>query len=103
MFTSMGRVYVKRVYELPEGTRSSRGKALVNFLELKENERVVEMLPLKELGPRPKAGAASEASINDEGKFIVMATEKGVVKKTSLDAFANIRSSGIIALTIDEG
>src|SRR5262249_1656730 len=45
MFTSMGRVYAKRVYELPEGTRASRGKALVNFLELKENERVVEMLP----------------------------------------------------------
>ncbi len=88
LFTSMGRVYVKRVYELPEGSRQSRGKALVNFLELKENERVVEMLALKEF---------------EEGKVVVMATRQGVVKKTALDAFSNIRSSGIIALTIDEG
>ena len=88
MFTSMGRVYAKRVYELPEGTRASRGKALVNFLELKENEKVVEMLPLKQF---------------EAGKLVVMATQKGVVKKTALDLFSNIRSSGIIALTIDEG
>jgi DNA gyrase subunit A len=89
LFTSMGRVYAKRVYELPEGSRGSRGKALVNFLELKEGERVVEMLPLKNL--------------EEQGKFIFMATKKGVVKKTGLDLFANIRSSGIIALTIDDG
>jgi DNA gyrase subunit A len=88
MFTSMGRVYAKRVYELPEGSRASRGKALVNFLELKENEKVVEMLPLKQF---------------EEGRFIVMATKCGVVKKTSLDLFSNIRASGIIALTIDDG
>jgi DNA gyrase subunit A len=88
MFTSMGRVYAKRVYELPEGSRASRGKALVNFLELKENEKVVEMLALKQF---------------EEGKFIVMATKNGVVKKTALDSFSNIRSSGIIALTIDDG
>ncbi|HXU73160.1 MAG TPA: DNA gyrase subunit A [Polyangia bacterium] len=88
MFTSMGRVYAKRVYELPEGSRAARGKALVNFLELKENEKVVEMLALKQF---------------EEGKFIVMATKNGVVKKTSLEMFSNIRASGIIALTIDEG
>jgi DNA gyrase subunit A len=88
IFTSQGRAYVKRVFELPEGSRNSRGKALVNVLELKENERVVEMLPLKAF---------------EEGKFIFMATQKGVVKKTALDAFGNIRSSGIIALSIDEG
>ena len=88
MFTSQGRAYVKRVYELPEGSRASRGKALVNVLELKEGERVVEMLPLKQF---------------EEGKFVFMATQKGVVKKTALDAFSNIRSTGIIALSIDEG
>ncbi|HEX8954247.1 MAG TPA: DNA gyrase subunit A, partial [Polyangia bacterium] len=88
MFTTLGRVYAKRVYELPEGSRASRGKALVNFLELKENEKVVEMLALKQF---------------EEGKFIVMATKNGVVKKTALDAFSNIRASGIIALTIDDG
>jgi DNA gyrase subunit A len=88
MFTTLGRVYAKRVYELPEGSRAARGKALVNFLELKENEKVVEMLALKQF---------------EEGKFIVMATKNGVVKKTSLEAFSNIRTSGIIALTIDDG
>jgi DNA gyrase subunit A len=88
LFTSQGRVYAKRVYELPEGTRASRGKALVNFLELKENERVVEMLPLKQFDP---------------GQFIVMSTQKGVVKKTALELFSNIRASGIIALSIDDG
>jgi DNA gyrase subunit A len=88
IFTSQGRAYVKRVYELPEGSRASRGKALVNVLELKEGERVVEMLPLKTFEP---------------GRFVLMATAKGVVKKTTLEAFSNIRSTGIIALTIDEG
>ena len=88
MFTSQGRAYVKRVFDIPEGSRASRGKALVNFLELKENERVVEMLPLKQF---------------EEGKFVFMATQRGVVKKTSLEQFANIRSNGLIALTIDEG
>jgi DNA gyrase subunit A len=94
MFTSMGRVYAKRVYELPEGTRASRGKALVNFLELKENERVVEMLALK---------AAELENAAESGKFVFMATRAGVVKKTALELFSNIRSSGIIALSIDEG
>src|SRR5688572_19827338 len=79
---------MKRVFELPEGTRASRGKALVNLLELKEQERVVEMVPLKTF---------------EEGKFVVMATAQGLVKRTALDAFANIRSTGIIALTIEEG
>jgi DNA gyrase subunit A len=88
IFTSLGRAYVKRVYELPEGSRTSKGKALVNVLELKESERVVEMLPLKKF---------------EDGLFVFMATANGVVKKTSLEAFSNIRSTGIIALTIDEG
>ena len=93
IFTSMGRAYVKRVYELPEGSRGARGKALVNILELKEHERVVSMLPLKKLDPSPETA----------GKFLVFSTAKGVVKKTALDAFANMRSTGIIALSIDEG
>jgi DNA gyrase subunit A len=88
IFTSLGRAYVKRVFELPEGSRTSKGKALVNVLELKESERVVEMLPLKRF---------------EDGLFVFMATANGVVKKTSLEAFSNIRSTGIIAVTIDEG
>jgi DNA gyrase subunit A len=88
IFTSLGRVYQKRIFELPEGTRASRGKALVNVLELKDGERVVEMLPISDF---------------TDGQFVFMATARGVVKKTALESFANIRSSGIIALTIDDG
>jgi len=88
IFTSLGRVYSKRVFELPEGSRASRGKALVNVVELKDGERVVEMLAIKTF---------------EDAHFVVMSTARGVVKKTSLTAFANIRSSGIIALSIDDG
>jgi DNA gyrase subunit A len=88
VFTSQGRVFQKRVYQLPEGNRASRGKALVNFLELKENEKVISMLPVK----------AIEAD-----KFLMFSTKRGIVKRTSLEQFGNIRSTGIIALSIDEG
>jgi DNA gyrase subunit A len=88
VFTSHGRVFKKRVYELPEGNRASRGKALVNFLELKEREKVVSMLALKKL---------------EDDKYLLFSTKRGLVKRTSLSAFGNIRSTGIIALTIEEG
>ncbi len=87
IFTSLGRAYAKRVYELPEGSRVGRGKALVNVLELKEAERVVEMLPLKTFAA---------------GKFVFTTTARGIVKKTPLEAFSAIRSSGIIAVSIDD-
>jgi DNA gyrase subunit A len=86
LFTSTGRVYCKKVYEIPEGGRASRGKAIVNMLELRPDETVHEMLAVPEFS---------------EGKFVVMATRKGVVKKTDLMEFANIRSTGIIAIEID--
>jgi DNA gyrase subunit A len=88
VFTSHGRVFKKRVYELPEGNRASRGKALVNFLELKGGEKVVSMLALKKL---------------EDDKYLLFSTKRGLSKRTSLGQFANIRSTGIIALTIEEG
>jgi len=89
LFTSKGRVYSKRVFDFPEAaSRASKGKALVNFIELQPNERVVEILPLP----------AFEA-----GKFVVLSTQNGVIKKTELEAFSSIRSTGIIAIDIDEG
>jgi DNA gyrase subunit A len=87
VFTSEGRVFKKRVYELPEGNRSSRGRALVNFLELKEGEKVVSMLALKKL---------------EDDKYLLFSTKRGLVKRTSLSAFGNIRTTGIIALTIED-
>jgi DNA gyrase subunit A len=87
MFTDKGRVYEKRVYELPPGKRDARGKALVNVLELQAGEKVLTMLPVKSF---------------DAGWFVFMATRKGTVKKTELDAFGNIRSTGIKAIGLEE-
>src|SRR5262245_41456813 len=88
MFTTKGRVYEKRVFELPLGKRDARGKALVNFLELQSEEKVLTMLPVKSFDP---------------GWFVVMATRAGTIKKTELDAFGNIRSTGIRAIGLEEG
>jgi DNA gyrase subunit A len=85
MFTSQGRAYSKKIWEVPQAGRTAKGKAFVNLLPLQEGERVVALLPVREFS---------------EGAFVVMATERGLIKKTSLNLFANIRSSGIIALSI---
>ncbi|MCK5795827.1 MAG: DNA gyrase subunit A, partial [Deltaproteobacteria bacterium] len=87
MFTNTGRVYVKRVYEIPRAARAARGKAIVNLLNLREGERVDQMLALKEI---------------TEGYFVVITTRNGTVKRTALQDFAHIRSVGIIAIDIDE-
>jgi DNA gyrase subunit A len=88
-FTDTGRVFKKRVFELPLGRRHSRGKALVNFLELRPEERVLDMVPYDE-------------SKIDEDHYIVTATALGYVKRTQLAEFANIRATGLIALTIED-
>ena len=90
MFTDTGRVFRKRVFELPKGRRDGPGKALVNFLDLKDGERVLEMVPYR------------EDAISDEHN-IVTATARGYVKRTSIKDFANIRTTGLIAVSIDEG
>jgi len=87
MITNKGRAYSKKVWEVPQAGRTAKGKAFVNLIPLQEGERVVALLPVREFS---------------EGAFVVMATRTGYIKKTSLDAFANIRSSGIIALSIPE-
>jgi len=88
LFTDKGRVYHKKVYELPEGARTSRGKPFVNVIDLPEGEQVVAMLPLAEFSA---------------DHFVFLATQSGTVKKTALDAFDKIRATGIRAITIDEG
>ena len=87
MFTNMGRVYARRIWEIPAAGRAAKGKAFVNLIPLQEGERVVALQPVREFS---------------EGAFVVMATRLGMVKKTSLGAFSNIRASGIIALGISE-
>ncbi len=88
MFTDQGRVYEKRVYELPPGKRDGRGKAIVNLVELQTGEKVLKMLPVKAFEPN---------------WYVVFATRSGTVKRTELDAFGNIRSNGIRAIGLDEG
>ena len=87
-FTQQGRVYWEKVYEIPEASRASKGKALVNLLNEQQGETIAAMIKVREFS---------------ENQFIDFATEKGVVKKTNLAAFANPRSAGIIAIAIDEG
>jgi DNA gyrase subunit A len=86
-FTNKGRVYWKKVHEIPEGGRTSRGKAIVNLLDLKDGERLATILPVKDY---------------EEGKYVVMATKMGLVKKTELKAYSHPRSVGTIGLKIKE-
>lgn len=86
-FTDMGRVYSLKGFYIPEAQRTARGRAIVNLLQLSNNEKVCAMLPLKE---------------GSEG-YIVMATKNGLIKKTALSEFASIRKVGKIAISINEG
>ncbi|HDZ91652.1 MAG TPA: DNA gyrase subunit A [Deltaproteobacteria bacterium] len=87
-FTNKGRVYWKKVHEIPEGGRMSKGKAIVNLLDLKKGERVATILPVRDF---------------EEGKYVVMATKQGLVKKTELRAYSHPRSVGTIGVKIREG
>ncbi|OQA28345.1 MAG: DNA gyrase subunit A [Verrucomicrobia bacterium ADurb.Bin345] len=87
-FTEKGRVYWKKVYEVPEGGRAARGKAMVNLLDIGGEEKIAAMIRVREFA---------------NSQHLVFATENGVVKKTNLDAFGNPRAGGIIAIAIDEG
>ena len=87
-FTNRGRLYWQKVYEIPEGSRQSRGKAIVNLLELREGEMVNAMIPVKEFA---------------EDRYLLMATRAGTIKKTPLSEFRNPRKAGIIAVSLDEG
>jgi DNA gyrase subunit A len=88
VFTNLGKVYWLKVHEVPQGGMASRGKAIVNLLDVAPGEKVMTILPVKQF---------------EEGRYIVTATARGIVKKTDLMAYSNPRSGGIIALTIDEG
>lgn len=87
-FTDKGRVHWKKVYEIPQVGRQSKGKAIVNFLQLDSDEHVTAMVPVHEFV---------------DGRYVMMATVKGVVKKTELNQFSNPRRGGINAISLDEG
>jgi DNA gyrase subunit A len=89
-FTSKGRLYWRKVHELPKASRTARGRAMVNILDLKgDEETVTAFLPVRDL--------------KEEGKFVLMVTKHGTVKKTALKNFSHPRSNGIIAIGLDSG
>ena len=88
MFTNIGRVYRLKAYEIPEGTRTSKGMNVVNIIPLQPDEKVSMILPCPEL---------------DGDQYICMGTKDGVLKSTGMDDFKNTRKTGIIALALDEG
>jgi len=87
-FTDSGKVFRTQAYEIPEGTRVARGRGLLNFLEISQQEKVLSLIPYgkdeKQLGTN----------------YLVMVTQNGIIKKTSLDEFENVRRSGLIAITL---
>jgi DNA gyrase subunit A len=87
-FSSRGKVYWLKVYNVPQGTRTSRGKPIVNLFPLAEGEKINAVLPVK---------------LYDEEHYVFLATAMGTVKKTPLSAFANQREKGIIAISLDDG
>ncbi len=87
-FTDRGRLYWLKVYKVPEASRAAKGKAIVNLIALQAGEKIKAILPVKEF---------------KENEFITMVTRNGIIKKTPLSDFSNVRASGIIAVTTDEG
>ncbi|MGC1455027.1 MAG: DNA gyrase subunit A [Nitrospirota bacterium] len=87
-FTNKGRVYWLKVHQIPEASRQAKGKAIVNLIQIGRDERVTAALPVREFTP---------------GHFILMATKKGIIKKTELESYSHPRPSGIIAIRLEEG
>ncbi|MEQ4655647.1 DNA topoisomerase (ATP-hydrolyzing) subunit A [Providencia manganoxydans] len=87
-FSSRGRLYWMKVYQLPEASRGARGRPIVNLLPLEQDERITAILPVREY---------------EEGYYVFMATASGTVKKTPLQDFSRPRSAGIIAVNLNEG
>ncbi len=87
-FTNMGRVYRLKCFEVPEGSRTAKGLNIVNLLPLQPEEKVSAMIRVEDY---------------TEGQFLSMITRRGIIKRTRLDAYSNVRKSGLIAIDLDEG
>ncbi|MBR2865518.1 MAG: DNA gyrase subunit A [Elusimicrobiaceae bacterium] len=94
MFTNRGRVFALRAFEIPEGNRMSKGKALVNLLQLNGEEKVTSAVSIEDFNPKKHEG---------EKAYLTMCTRLGTIKRVELGEFANIRKTGIIAIGLEEG
>ncbi len=90
-FTDSGKVFGIPVYEIPQGTRTSKGRAITNFLEIQASDKILAVLPL------------GKKDIENKIQYLVMGTKNGIIKRTSLDQFKNLRSSGLIAIRLKKG
>jgi DNA gyrase subunit A len=86
--TDTGMLHWQKVYDVPEGSRTSKGKAIVNLLQMESGQKLASLIRVREFR---------------DDQFLIMATRRGIVKKTALSAYANVRAKGIIAINIDEG
>ena len=89
MFSNLGRVYKMKAYEIPEGSRQSKGMNMVNLLPLMPDEKITHIVPITDA--------------EEDSSYVVMVTRKGVIKRTALSAYKNTRSTGIIAINLEEG
>jgi DNA gyrase subunit A len=96
-FTNSGRVYAERVYQIPEGSRTAKGRSIKNLLNLRPEEKIASVLRI------PTQGESDKDATWDPNKFVIFATRLGVVKRSNLGEFRNIRKDGIIAINIREG
>ena len=87
-FTSRGRTYRLKAYEIPEASRTSRGTAIINLIELESDEKITSVIPIE--------------NYDEEGRYLFMVTKHGLVKKTPLKAFRNVRRNGLAAITLRE-
>lgn len=87
-FTDHGKVYSLSAYEIPESGRTAKGTAIVNLLQVAGDEKITQIVPIKK---------------NEDKKFMIFVTKKGIIKKTELSQYENIRQSGLIAINLDEG
>jgi DNA gyrase subunit A len=88
-FTNRGQLYWIRVYELPEQSRTAQGRALANFMTLKPDEKITSVIPVR--------------SFDEPGRCLMMATRRGLVKKTALEDYSRVRAGGIIGINLEEG
>ena len=97
-FTNSGRVYVERVHEIPDMGRASKGRSIANLLEMRPGEKVAALIRVES-----KKDAQGNDTTWKSGNFVLFATQRGTVKKTSLEEFVNHRKGGIIAISIEPG
>ena len=97
-FTNNGRVYVERVYEIPEASRAAKGRSIKNVLNLKPEEKIAAMLRLE----RVTDDESNDITFREDAGFVFFATRSGKVKKTALNDFRNYRKDGIIAINLEE-